>query len=375
MPIVDHGVQTVPKTIQVSLFGPSPIGMASPSKAVLTILNNDPRHPARPPEPAGPPGRSGRRQPAVGRELLRRPRERGGARRAPEPGARRDRPRARHRALRQVQLRLATASPTSRPRSRATSPRAGRVAGHGAAARDLPDPARVVRSRLRFAGGRRLLPQLHRGLRAGHRLLPRRAVPRDGLDHHDAVPVPSRQGGPRARASGTRSTSSPPTVPHLVIYLDAGAADALSARDAAKYLRASGVAKIQGFFLNATHFDWTSNEIRYGNQISRLTGRQALRRQHRRERPGSAPAARHRARRQRGPVQPARTRPRTAADRDTGYPNVDMFAWTSNPGESGGSCVAGAPPTGVVLARLRGDAGAERRLQRPVAATPLRRSA
>ena len=42
MPIVDHGVQTVPKTIQVSLFGPSPIGLASPSTAVLTILNDDP---------------------------------------------------------------------------------------------------------------------------------------------------------------------------------------------------------------------------------------------------------------------------------------------------------------------------------------------
>ena len=50
--------------------------------------------------------------------------------------------------------------------------------------------------------------------------------------------------------------------PHLVIYLDAGAADALSPKQAAKYLRRSGVAKIQGFFLNATHFDWTSNEIR-----------------------------------------------------------------------------------------------------------------
>ena len=31
---------------------------------------------------------------------------------------------------------------------------------------------------------------------------------------------------------------------------------------------------------------------------------------------------------------------------NTGYRDVDMFAWTSNPGESGGSCVAGAPPTG-----------------------------
>ena len=27
--------------------------------------------------------------------------------------------------------------------------------------------------------------------------------------------------------------------------------------------------------------------------------------------------------------------------------NVDMFAWTTNPGESGGACVPGAPATGV----------------------------
>ena len=32
------------------------------------------------------------------------------------------------------------------------------------------------------------------------------------------------------------------------------------------------MAKIQGFFLNSTHFDWTINEIRYGEQISSLTG-------------------------------------------------------------------------------------------------------
>ena len=31
----------------------------------------------------------------------------------------------------------------------------------------------------------------------------------------------------------------------------------------------------------------------------------------------------------------------------TGSGNVDMFAWTSNPGESGGRCGAGAPATGV----------------------------
>ena len=60
--------------------------------------------------------------------------------------------------------------------------------------------------------------------------------------------------------------------PHLVVYLDAGAADAVPAPQIAKLLRRAGVAKIQGFFLNSTHFDWTTREIRYGEQISRLTG-------------------------------------------------------------------------------------------------------
>jgi endoglucanase len=135
--------------------------------------------------------------------------------------------------------------------------------------------------------------------------------------------------------------------PHLVIYLDAGAADALSARDAAKYLRASGIGQIQGFFLNATHFDWTSNEIRYGNHISRLTGGKHF--------------VVNTGENGQGPLRPRNIvhagnevlcnpparglGPLPTAS--TGYPKVDMFAWTSNPGESGGSCVAGAPPTGV----------------------------
>ncbi len=129
-----------------------------------------------------------------------------------------------------------------------------------------------TRPRLRFAGGRGLLPQLHRGLRAGHRLLPCRAVPRDGLDHHDALPLPPRPGGPRARAPATRSTSSPPTARTWSSTSTPAPPTRSPPRDAAQYLRASGVAKIQGFFLNATHFDWTSREIRYGSQISRLTG-------------------------------------------------------------------------------------------------------
>ena len=134
---------------------------------------------------------------------------------------------------------------------------------------------------------------------------------------------------------------------HLVIYLDAGAADALPAGQTARLLRWAGVAQIQGFFLNSTHFDWTSKEIRYGEEVSRLTGGKHF--------------VVNTGENGRGPlVPPDRVhqgnevlcnplgrglgpKPTT----DTGYPNVDAFAWTSNPGESGGACVPGAPPTGA----------------------------
>jgi endoglucanase len=133
--------------------------------------------------------------------------------------------------------------------------------------------------------------------------------------------------------------------PHLVIYLDAGAADALSARDAARYLRKSGVGMIQGFFLNATHFDWTSREIRYGHQISRRlggqhfvvnTGENGLGPQRPRDIVHQGMEILCNPRAGLGPLPTA----------STGFRNVDMFAWTSNPGESGGRCAAGAPATG-----------------------------
>ena len=106
------------------------------------------------------------------------------------------------------------------------------------------------------------------------------------------------------------------------------------------------MANIQGFFLNATHFDWTSNEIRYGHQISRMTGGKHF--------------VINTGENGLGPQRPADIvhqgmevlcNPRAGLGplptASTGSRNVDMFAWTSNPGESGGRCVAGAPGTGV----------------------------
>lgn len=134
--------------------------------------------------------------------------------------------------------------------------------------------------------------------------------------------------------------------PRLVIYLDAGAGDAVSPWKTASLLRRAGVAKIQGFFVNSTHFDWTAREVRYGEEISRLTGGKhfVVNTGENGQGPLTPP----------DPVQqgnevlcnpPGRgLGPLPTAD--TGIPNADAFAWTSNPGESGGACLPGAPPAG-----------------------------
>jgi endoglucanase len=134
---------------------------------------------------------------------------------------------------------------------------------------------------------------------------------------------------------------------HLVIYLDGGAADALSPGHTARLLREAGVAKIQGFFLNSTHFDWTSNEIRYGEKISRMTGGKhfVVNTGENGQGPLIPPDRVHQGNEVlcNPPGRGLGPKPTT----DTGYRNVDAFAWTSNPGESGGPCVSGAPPTGA----------------------------
>jgi endoglucanase len=135
--------------------------------------------------------------------------------------------------------------------------------------------------------------------------------------------------------------------PHLVIYTDAGAGDAIPAAQTASMLQRAGVSQIQGFFLNSTHFDWTSKEIAFGEQVSRLTG-------------GKHFVVNTDVNGQ-GPLVPADRvhhgnevlcnppgrglGPKPTAN--TGFANVDGFEWTTNPGESGGACVPGAPPTGA----------------------------
>jgi endoglucanase len=140
--------------------------------------------------------------------------------------------------------------------------------------------------------------------------------------------------------------------PHVVVYLDGGAGDAVPYRTMASYLRGAGVQQAQGFFLNSTHFDWTSSEIHYGQEISRLLGGSHFivntgengkgplvpkdRVHHGNEVLCNPPG------RGLGPLS-------LAGDvaQQTAYAATDGLLWFSNPGGSGGQCVPGAPPTGV----------------------------
>ena len=346
VPIVDHGVQGVSKTIQVSLFGPSPIGMASPHKSVLTILDNDPVTPRDPQNPLALPT-----SPTTGNPLT-------GATFFVDPESEVAHAAERSPALKTISTEPGTArfgsfsfghngvpniaTAVSRYLTRASVEEPGTVPllatyriVHGLCGHASDSPADVA-SYKGFIDG---FAQGIGSYRAVLFLEMDSIITMGCLSHHgQAVREQELQ-----YAIDTLIADCP----HLVIYLDAGAADALSARQSARYLRRAGVAKIQGFFLNATHFDWTSNEIRYGQQISRLTGGKHF--------------VVNTGTNGRGPLRPPDRvhqgnevlcnppgrglGPQPTAD--TGFPNVDMFAWTTNPGESGGPCRPGAPKTGV----------------------------
>ncbi|MGN6871769.1 MAG: glycoside hydrolase family 6 protein [Solirubrobacteraceae bacterium] len=346
VPIVDHGSSSVSKTLEVSLFGPSPIGDASPDKAVLTILNDDPVTPRDPANPLALPVAPTNGDPLSGASFFVDPQS--------EPA---------HAAMADPTLNVIAREPGTARFGRFSFGKNGVPDIQTAVSRYLTRASVQSPSTVPLLATYRIL----NGLCSGHRLSD---SPADAASYHDFIegfaqgigsyravlflemdsiittPCLSRHGqAVREHELHDAINTLTADCPHLVIYLDAGAADALHARDAARLLRASGVAQIQGFFLNSTHFDWTSSEIRYGNQISRMvggkhfvvnTGENGLGPQRPRDIVHQGMEVLCNPRAGLGPLPTA----------TTGYRNVDMFAWTSNPGESGGQCVAGAPPTG-----------------------------
>ncbi len=58
-------------------------------------------------------------------------------------------------------------------------------------------------------------------------------------------------------------------LPHSTVYIDAGAADWPTVRQATRLLESAGVRYARGFALNATHYDATGHEITFGAAVAR----------------------------------------------------------------------------------------------------------
>jgi hypothetical protein len=69
-------------------------------------------------------------------------------------------------------------------------------------------------------------------------------------------------------------------LPHTTVYIEVGSADWPSAHQAAAMLRRAGVRYVRGFATNATHYNATSSEIVWGEQILRLLARAGIRGKH-----------------------------------------------------------------------------------------------
>lgn len=143
-------------------------------------------------------------------------------------------------------------------------------------------------------------------------------------------------------------------LPHAVVYVDAGSGLAHGAPYIAAKLRQVGVNKIQGFFTNATHQNWTSKEIAYARQLMKLTG-------------GSAHYVVNTSSNGTGPAVPKdRVKhgnsfrcnapqnglgPRPTSDVPSRYKGLDALVWIGNPGRSAGPCALKiykrVPPTGT----------------------------
>ncbi len=132
--------------------------------------------------------------------------------------------------------------------------------------------------------------------------------------------------------------------PHLLVYMDAGAPDGWSsARQMARLLRQADIAGAQGFFVNATHNDWTTTDVHYGQVIARLTGGKHFIVQT--DDNGRGPLVpRDRALNGNENLCNPPGRGTGPLSWNTGYEYVDGFLWFNNPGNSDGPCGAGDPP-------------------------------
>ncbi len=134
-------------------------------------------------------------------------------------------------------------------------------------------------------------------------------------------------------------------LPHTVVYLEAGYSDSNGAAYTARALNKIGIGRIRGFFTNDTHINWTINEVRWAEKISRMTrGAHYIVNT---AQNGNGPLInRNRVRYGNEDLcNPPRRGLGPLPTTNTGFPHADAFLWTHVPGNSSGSC-NGGPPSG-----------------------------
>ena len=83
----------------------------------------------------------------------------------------------------------------------------------------------------------------------------------------------TRQGRKNRYALLTYAAQKLGAMPGVTTYMDVGASDWMtSPSEAVSLLKKAGIKYIHGFSLNTTHFEYTKNEIRFGNAVAKRLG-------------------------------------------------------------------------------------------------------
>ena len=126
-------------------------------------------------------------------------------------------------------------------------------------------------------------------------------------------------------------------LPNVSVYVDAGNPNWVEAAEMARRLERAGISEADGFSLNVSSFYGTAENVRYGENLSRLTGGKHFVVDTSRNGRGPAPDGEW----CNPPDRALGDLPTTDPERET----VDAYLWIKPPGESDGTC-NGGPPAG-----------------------------
>src|SRR5581483_4114726 len=135
-------------------------------------------------------------------------------------------------------------------------------------------------------------------------------------------------------------------LPHTVVYIEGGYSDSHGPSYTAKALNAAGVLSVRGFFTNDTHLNWTIDEVRWAEKVSKLTGGAHF--IVNTSENGNGPKKNPHPVKQGNEdlCNPPNRSIGPLPTTQTGFPLADAWIWEHVPGESSGRC-NGGPPAGT----------------------------